>query len=32
MFPPRAHFFQRAWGTYRFPTPRPAYASKKAEP
>ena len=24
MFPPRAPFFLRAWGTSRFPTPLPA--------
>jgi hypothetical protein len=25
MFPPRAPFFLRAWGTSRFPTPLPAH-------
>jgi hypothetical protein len=24
MFPPRAPFFSRVWGTSRFPTPLPA--------
>jgi hypothetical protein len=24
MFPPRAPFFSKAWGTSRFPTPLPA--------
>jgi hypothetical protein len=24
MFPSRAHFFPRTWGTSRFPTPLPA--------
>jgi hypothetical protein len=27
MFPPRAPFFLRAWGTSRFPTPLPAQES-----
>jgi len=26
MFPPRAPFFSRAWGTPRFPTPLHAHA------
>ena len=25
MFPPRAPFFWRVWGTSRFPTPLPAH-------
>jgi hypothetical protein len=25
MFPPRAPFFLRAWGTSRFPTPLPCH-------
>ena len=25
MFPPRAPFFSRAWGTSRFPTPLPTH-------
>jgi len=25
MFPPRAPFFLRAWGTSRFPTPLPGH-------
>ncbi len=25
MFPPRAPFFSRTWGTSRFPTPLPAH-------
>jgi len=25
MFPPRAPFFLKAWGTSRFPTPLPAH-------
>ena len=25
MFPPRAPFFLRAWGTSRFPTPLPTH-------
>jgi hypothetical protein len=28
MFPPRAPFFSRAWGTSRFPTPLPAHSPK----
>jgi hypothetical protein len=28
MFPPRAPFFQRAWGTSRFPTPLPGHGPK----
>jgi hypothetical protein len=28
MFPPRAPFFLRSWGTSRFPTPLPAHEPK----
>jgi len=28
MFPPRAPFFLRAWGTSRFPTPFPTHAPR----
>jgi hypothetical protein len=28
IFPPRAPFFLRSWGTSRFPTPLPAHAQE----
>ena len=32
MFPPRAPFFSRAWGTSRFPTPLPAHEPTEVGP
>jgi hypothetical protein len=32
MFPPRAPFFLRTWGTSRFPTPLPAHGRTEVGP
>jgi hypothetical protein len=32
MFPPRAPFVSRAWGTSRFPTPLPAHEPTEVGP
>ena len=32
MFPPRAPFFLRSWGTFRFPTPLPVHGPTGVAP